>query len=269
MLQLCPVAHVPQIPVPQEFGPHWRPLQLQGLWHTPVAEQVSLDGHAPHAPLHVGLQAARAHCVGQAAHWLWASQVWPVGQVPQVPPHPLSPHCLVFPSMVVQLGVQAEHCPAEVQVEPTGHWPQLPPHPLSPQFLPPQFGWQAPHFPVASHACPAGQEPQVPPHPSSPHTFRVSPLPQVVWQGRQVPSPSSHLVPAPHEPQVPPQPSGPHDLPPQFVWHFCTHFLVLASQAVFPVQQSLPHGAAHVAASPVPASAAVPASSGDAFLEQP
>lgn len=68
---------------------------------------------------------------------------------PQLPPQPLSPHCLP-----AQLGVQLQ-CPP-LQVEPGAQLPQLPLQPLEPQFLPPlQSGahWQ----PLVSKAQPPVQ----------------------------------------------------------------------------------------------------------------
>lgn len=63
----------------------------------------------------------------------------PVGQVPQIPPQPSSPHC--FP---VHFGVQAQR-PLALQAPPPGQVPQLPPQPLSPHCFPVQAGAQIWH----------------------------------------------------------------------------------------------------------------------------
>jgi hypothetical protein len=73
-----------------------------------------------------------------AVHVPAALQVWPVAQVPQVPPQPSLPQFLP-----VQLGVQVVvHVPAALQVWPVAQVPQVPPQPSLPQFLPVQLGTQ-------------------------------------------------------------------------------------------------------------------------------
>ncbi len=163
-------------------------------------------------------------------------QLWPEGQVPQVPPQPSLPHCLP-----PQVGRQVQVPAVEQTVEPV-QAPQPPPQPSGPQVFPAQLGVQV-QVPVAEQVSPEGQVPQVPPQPSGPHCFpthwgmqrhapawqtscalgqvpQKPPQPSGVQAGvlavqtlvqLQTPASPQELVDR-HEPQTPPQPSEPHCL---------------------------------------------------------
>lgn len=189
-------------------------------------------------------------------HWLF-TQVWPVGQVPQVPPQPLLPQVLP-----VQSGTQeATHTPFW-HVFPVGHVPQVPPQPSGPQVLPVHDGVQ-PQPPQALHAsthCGPQLELQHSGNFWQTHDWQeqllqpgsglgVHPLVQVPQSSEQVlhdslaesqmPSPQTvrgwqrpsgeQRVPDGHEPQLPPQPSFPHCFPVQRGWQGQTHLLLMHS----------------------------------------
>lgn len=106
---------------------------------------------------------AGSHVV-EEAHFPLESQVWPVGQVPQEPPHPSGPQ-----DLPLQLGAQEVlHFPLESQLRPVGQVPQDPPQPSEPQDLPLQFRVQDDvlHLPLESQLRPLLQPLQIPPQPS-------------------------------------------------------------------------------------------------------
>lgn len=117
---------------------------------------------------------------------LLLEQVYPVWQIPQLPPHPLLPHC--FPA---QFGVHIQ-APLKLQVYPVAHEPQskVDPQPLShnPHCFPnseQSLGVQvATHIPLVQ-SSPELQVPQLPPHPSLPHCF---PAQSETHMGIQFPS---------------------------------------------------------------------------------
>ena len=179
-------------------------------------------------------------------------------QVPQVAPHPSSPH--VFPSHVGWHGTQ----------RPPAHWsvpaqvPQVPPQPSAPQFFPSQarvqhfdsrHTWPAPHSPHFSpqkspHSMPshdgfAGQPVQSNPHSwsqaaaqnasqcsvqqvgyfaqtqaSQPHPPQpgASPATQAAGSGRHCWIPGTHVVPGAHAPHEKPFGSVPQVRLPHWGW---------------------------------------------------
>jgi hypothetical protein len=64
----------------------------------------------------------------------------PAGQVPQVPPQPLSPHCFAEQSG----SHPGTHIPSALQESLAGQVPQLPPQPSSPHCFEVQSGAQSP-----------------------------------------------------------------------------------------------------------------------------
>jgi hypothetical protein len=96
-------------------------------------------------------------------------QLCPEEQLPQLPPHPLSPQ--VFP---VQLGVQAtQEVPFVLQTVLLLQVPHVPPQPSDPQTLPVQLGVQVIQAPLESQIFPEGQLPQLLPQPLDPQTLLV------------------------------------------------------------------------------------------------
>jgi len=71
-------------------------------------------------------------------HWPLESQVCPVAQVPQEPPHPSLPQFIPL-----QFGVQVgTHWPLTSHDWPVGHVPQTPPQPSAPHCFPEHCGVQ-------------------------------------------------------------------------------------------------------------------------------
>ena len=102
LLQVCPPEQLPQLP-PQALGPQFLPAQF-GAQHVPVVRQLCPDAH--------GQSVTHVEQFSPESHWLFpqktdawhvpvAEQFCPLGQLPQLPPHPSSPQ--IFP---LQLGEQ-------------------------------------------------------------------------------------------------------------------------------------------------------------------
>jgi hypothetical protein len=127
-LQVWPIAQVTQAtpPVPQNVA-------LLPGWQTPVSSQQPLGQVCgPQGPV--------------AWHWpLWAVQVWPVGQVPQLPPQPSGPHCLPW-----HCGVQTHVPLRHVDFEPGQFTQACPPVPHACSVFP---GWQTPLEHVWGEHC--------------------------------------------------------------------------------------------------------------------
>lgn len=123
---ICPAGQIPQDP-PQPSGPHALPSQA-GTQGTTQASPSQVSPSAQQIP---------AHSVQEQMHWnVSALQAWFGPHVPQVAPHPLSPHAL--PS---HWGWHsAKQALLKHQGVSTGQVPQVAPQPSSPQAFPSHAG---------------------------------------------------------------------------------------------------------------------------------
>lgn len=162
--QLSPILHEPHVP-PQPSAPHSLPAHClaqqvpEGPQLCPVGQLQSSGQLAQFSPAwHRELPHAMS-----GRHWPFV-QLWPTGQLPQLPPQPSEPH--VLPLQDAEQHAPPKQLPESqtqsMQVEQVSPAAGL--HTSSPQS---GAGTQAP----LSHMLKTAQDPQLPRQPSSPQVF--------------------------------------------------------------------------------------------------
>ena len=116
-------------------------------------------------------QPSEPHCFPKQSGWQThvpdGPQVFPDGQLPQLPPQPSSPQTL-----------PPVHCGVQLTQAPSWHFwlavhgPHEPPQPSSPHTLPEHWAVHGAHLKVVGlQLWPLPQVPQLPPQPSSPQSL--------------------------------------------------------------------------------------------------